>query len=106
MRKAVSRELLLLGYDYVSTTDLAGIYGKVQLAQRQLANPISKNFRLSEDIMNYNEHCGVVLEVPVIEEPEAEGEEGAEGEAVEGEAAEGETTEGEAAEGTEEAAAE
>jgi len=90
VRKAVSRELLLLGYDYVSTTDLAGIYGKVQLAQRQLANPISKNFRLSEDIMNYNEHCGVVLEVPVIEEPEAEGE----------------TTEGEAAEGTEEAAAE
>lgn len=104
VRKVVSRELILLGYEYVSTTDLAGIYGKVQLAQRQLANPIAKNFRLSDDIMNYNEHCGVILEVSVEEETEeeaAEGEEGAEGETAEGEAAEGEV-----AEGTEEAAAE
>ena len=104
VRKMVGRELLLLGYEYVSVSDLAGIYGKVQLAQRQLATPIAKNFRLSDEIMNYNEHCGVVLEVPVEEETEeeaAEGEEGAEGEAVEGENAEGEV-----AEGTEEAAAE
>ncbi len=103
VRKIVSRELILLGYEYVSTTDLAGIYGKVQLAQRQLATPISKNFRLSEDIMNYNEHCGVVLEVPVEEETEdeaVEGEEGAEGEVAEGETAEG----AEAVEGAEEAA--
>ena len=92
VRKMVGRELLLLGYEYVNTTDLAGIYGKVQLAQRQLATPIAKNFRLSEDIMNYNAHCGMVLEEAVIEEPEeelAEGEEGAEGaeEVTEGEEA-------------------
>ncbi len=100
VRKIINRELILLGYEYVSTTDLAGIYGKVQLAQRQLASPIAQNFRLSEEIMNYNAHCGMVLEEAVIEEPEeetAEGEEAAEG--TEGEAAEGaeEAVEGEAA---------
>ncbi len=98
VRKIINRELNLLGYEYVSTTDLAGIYGKVQLAQRQLASPIGENFRLSDDIMNYNAHCGIVLEAPVIEKPEeeiAEGEEGEEGaEVVEGE----EVAEGEAAE--------
>ena len=98
VRKMVGRELLLLGYEYVNTTDLAGIFGKVQLAQRQLANPIAKNFRLSKEIMEYNAHCGLALEAPVIEEPveETEGEEGTEGTAAEGEAAEGAEVETEA----------
>ena len=88
VRKIVNRELNLLGYDFVATGVLAGIYGKVQAAQQALVAPISKNFRLSEDILNYNSHCGIVLETPVIEdEVVAEGEEEtAEGEeAVEGE---------------------
>ena len=100
VRKIVNRELNLLGYGYVNTTDLAGIFGKVQLAQRQLASPISKNFRLSEDIMTYNAHCGLALEEPVVEVVvEDEAAEGEAGEATEGEAAvESETTaEGEAA---------
>lgn len=110
VRKIVNRELNLLGYGYVNTTDLAGIFGKVQLAQRQLASPISKNFRLSEDIMTYNAHCGLALEEPVVEVVvEDEAAEGEAGEATEGEAAvESETTaEGEAAaETTTETAAE
>ena len=78
VRKMVNRELILLGYEYVNTTDLAGIFGRVQLAQRQLVAPISSNFRLSPDIMTYNAHVGLALEEPVIEETTEEGEEGAE----------------------------
>ena len=96
VRKIVNRELILLGYDFVGTGVLSGIYGKVQAAQRALVGPISENFRLSDDIMNYNEHIGVVLEAPVVEEVV---EEEVDGEATEGEAAEG--AEGEVAEGEE-----
>lgn len=100
VRKIINRELILLGYDFVGTGVLAGIYGKVQAAQQALVSPISKNFRLSDDILNYNSHCGIVLETPVIEEEVPA--EGAEGEAIEGEeVAEGETTEGETTEGEE-----
>ena len=106
IRKIVNRELNLLGYDFVSTGVLAGIYGKVQAAQKALVAPIEKNFRLSDEIMNYNSHCGIILEVPEIEETPVEGEvaegEAAEGEVVEGEVVEGETT---AEAETEEAAA-
>lgn len=93
VRKSVNRELNLLGYEYVNTTDLAGIFGKVQLAQRQLVSSISSNFRLSDEIMNYNEHCGVILETPVVEKPAEE--ETAEGETVEGEESAEESTENE-----------
>lgn len=100
VRKVVNRELNLLGYEYVNTSDLAGIYGRVQLAQRQLVAPIGANFRLSDEIMTYNAHVGLALEEPVVEETT---EETAEGEAVEGEEnAEG--TEAETAEGAEEVA--
>ena len=93
VRKMVNRELILLGYEYVSTTDLAGIYGRVQLSQRALADPIAKNFGLGDEIIRYNEPYGVVLEKRVEKKAEetAEGEEGAEGEEAEGEeASEGE----------------
>lgn len=107
VRKMVNRELISLGYEYVNTTDLAGIFGRIQLAQRALADPIAKNFGLGDEIMRYNEPYGIVLEKRIEKKTEtpAEGEEAVEGEAVEGEAAEGEVAEGEAVEG-EEAAAE
>lgn len=107
VRKMVNRELIFLGYEYVNTTDLAGIFGRVQLAQRALADPIAKNFGLGDEIMRYNEPFGIVLEKRVEKKTETAVEgEAAEGEAAEGEAVEGETAEGEAAEGETEAAAE
>ena len=106
VRKMVNRELISLGYEYVSTTDLAGIYGRVQLAQRALADPIAKNFGLGDEIMKYNEVYGVYLEKRVEKKTEETAEEGAEGEETEGEETEGETTEGEAVEGEEAAESE
>lgn len=106
-RKIVNRELNLLGYATIGegTSELAGIYGKVQKAQQQLAAPIEKQLALSDDILNYNAPYGLILknneflmDVPAEEPAEGETAEGetVEGETVEGEAAEGETAEGEA----------
>lgn len=103
VRSIINKELVLLGYGYVGTTDLAGVFGKMQKLQQQQAGVIAKNFGVSDEILNYNAPYGVVLEkVELVEEKApAEGEEGAvEGEAVEG-AVEGEVAEGEAAESTE-----
>ena len=92
-RKIVSNELVALGYAYVGTTELGGIFGKVQAAQAQQADLIEVNFGISEEILRYNEPYGVYLEAKVeVEEPEEEAAEGAESE----ETAEGEAVEGEA----------
>ena len=98
-RKIVNRELNLLGYATVAegTSELAGIYGKVQKAQQQLAAPIEKQLALSEDILNYNAPYGLILEkneffMDVPADEAADGEENADGEVVDGEAVDGEAT--------------
>lgn len=94
-RKIVNRELNLLGYATVGegTSELAGIYGKVQKAQQQLAAPIEKQLALSDDILNYNAPYGLVLEKNVFF---LEVEESEESEATDGEVTDGEATEAEA----------
>ncbi len=107
VRAIINKELILLGYGYAGTTELAGIFGKMQAAQGQQSKIISKNFGVSDDILSYNEPYGIYLEAAEIEQESAaeEGTEGAEVEAAEGEVIEGEEAVGEAAEG-EQAAAE
>ena len=75
VQKIVNRELVLLGCGLSSTSYGAydGIAGDVQKAQSSLVSSISAGFRLSNEIMNYNAHCGAALEKPV-EETTATGE--------------------------------
>ena len=57
----VSRELVLLGYGYVSTTELGGIFGKIQKAHASQSALISQSFKISEEIIKYNEPYGVFI---------------------------------------------
>lgn len=93
VRKSVSTELVALGYAYVGTTELGGIFGKVQQAQASQSKLIAQGFGVSQDIVTYNEPYGIFLQAAPKEEPEEEAVEGEETEA-EGEesAAEGEET--------------
>ena len=102
-RKIVNRELNLLGYATVSegTSELAGIYGKVQKAQQQLAAPIEKQLALSEDILNYNAPYGIILEknkffMDVVEDETPDNDAATDEAIADGEVTDGDATDGEA----------